>query len=554
MPFPLFSTLADLDSNTQAIESQLDRLQAGLQVNEEKIVQAFQTACQTAAKLTQQIHAERPDAHWTDRVSLEQLIQELKAAADEKLNQQRRARILDLVNELDSGRVKHRLEARTTVLNKLRSQAVEELRVEGAIPQQTKELPGPAAHEWLVWAFDLDDNKDASTLAALRRDFPAVERFTAEMEESYWIPAHRPADSRDGGSPPQAKPGGGSSASSSTAASSSSKSHSAEATATTKMQASDPAEVLARSYQKPPKQVNESITVEEPVAPRITRTEQEVPVRLESQSPATTPFFDAPKIRDEEKGSNALVAQAVAAEISGSAIVQESAEEDPANETEQPATFFSRLFSRKRSAVAWAGASGFIVLSLLFFSIIYYLHDRNNAKPVPTVEAATAGTDPSAVSDTSTAPVGNVAAATPAKANTPGSLAPASNGKTPLLNQQPAEGPQDSILLNLENCGRGTNGIIECWGYASNLGGGNSRVSLDRVDVVDSRGNSFSLDRKGQFAFPSGQSSYIAPGSRVKFTVSVPDKDLEARTLTLYMDLSNPRSLEYTFRNVPVVE
>jgi hypothetical protein len=77
-------------------------------------------------------------------------------------------------------------------------------------------------------------------------------------------------------------------------------------------------------------------------------------------------------------------------------------------------------------------------------------------------------------------------------------------------------------------------------------------VSLDRVDVVDGRGNSFSLDRNGQFAFPSGRSSDVAPGNRVRFTVKVPDRDADARTLTLYMDLSNPRNLEYTFRDIPI--
>ena len=105
-----------------------------------------------------------------------------------------------------------------------------------------------------------------------------------------------------------------------------------------------------------------------------------------------------------------------------------------------------------------------------------------------------------------------------------------------------------------EHCDRGDPGNINCWGYASNLGGQSSRVSLDRVDVVDGRGNSFSLGRNGQFALPTGHTSDISPGSRVKYTVKVPDKDLDARTLTLYIDLSNPRSLEYTFRDVPVAK
>src|SRR5580704_19197259 len=105
MSFPLLLTLANLDSSIHAVESQLDRLGAGLHVNEEHLIQTMQSACQQGTMLSQQIHAERPDARWSDREDLEELIQELKAAAEERINQQRRARLLDLAGELDAGRV-----------------------------------------------------------------------------------------------------------------------------------------------------------------------------------------------------------------------------------------------------------------------------------------------------------------------------------------------------------------------------------------------------------------------------------------------------------------
>jgi hypothetical protein len=205
----------------------------------------------------------------------------------------------------------------------------------------------------------------------------------------------------------------------------------------------------------------------------------------------------------------------------------------------------------RTSPFAWGGAAGFVVLSVLFFVIIYHVHSRSGSKPNSTVEAAS--TNPAsdvAPSDASAdvAPAGGAP-----NTKLPATAADA-KAKGPLLHRQPAEGPQDNILLSIENCGRGTPGNVECWGYVSNVGGANSRVSLDRVDVVDSRGNSFSLDRNGQFAFAGGHSSEVAPGSRVKFTIKVPDQDAAARTLTLYMDLSNPRSLEYTFRDVPVAQ
>ena len=39
---------------------------------------------------------------------------------------------------------------------------------------------------------------------------------------------------------------------------------------------------------------------------------------------------------------------------------------------------------------------------------------------------------------------------------------------------------------------------------------------------------------------------------REKYTVTVPDKDPNAKTLTLYVDVTNPHALEYTFRDIPI--
>ena len=130
--------------------------------------------------------ADRPDADWKGRRVPDLMIDELEIA-DARRNQQRRAKLLALANELDAGRVKHRLDARTSALNTLRLEAVKQLRKEAALPQQLKELPGPKASEWLHWACSLHDRKDASVLTTLSRDFAAVERFTREIEVIYWM-------------------------------------------------------------------------------------------------------------------------------------------------------------------------------------------------------------------------------------------------------------------------------------------------------------------------------------------------------------------------------
>jgi hypothetical protein len=128
------------------------------------------------------------------------------------------------------------------------------------------------------------------------------------------------------------------------------------------------------------------------------------------------------------------------------------------------------------------------------------------------------------------------------------------NGTPPLLHTEPVEGAQDKILLTMELCERVNPGSIECSGYVSNLRDESCEVSLHKADVIDGKGNSFNLSSNGQFDFLTGSSFDIPARARVKYTIKVPDKDQDARTLTLYLDISNPPGLEYTFRDVPVAE
>jgi hypothetical protein len=106
----------------------------------------------------------------------------------------------------------------------------------------------------------------------------------------------------------------------------------------------------------------------------------------------------------------------------------------------------------------------------------------------------------------------------------------------------------------MESCRRSNPESIECQGYVTNLGNEPSHITLGGVDVVDGKGNSFNLNSSGQFNFSTGRSLSIAAGSRAKYTVKVPDKDRDARTLTVYVDVNNPHGLEFTFRNVPIAE
>ena len=569
MSFPLLSTLADLDRSLQVAEEQLERLGAGLDVNEQQLSRAIIGACDHAASLTDLIHAERPSAQWQDRASLEALILELKAAEDARRNQQRRSRLLELASELDAGRVQHRFESRTNVLNTLRSQAADELRTRAALPEQDEELPGPSIAAWLPWAFDLQDDTDAEVLAHLRSHYAALERFTAEMEEGYWVAAPRPDRGSEG--PPRTavdtRPAGKVAAP--PVASPSANQRARTEIAKQNTAATTPSDgytkIPAAAYERP-KGAAASDDLRAPAAATATAEPKRVDRNNGAKAGATAPEVPAAVSKPDRVAATVAPAVAAAmkseeheaapvAEVATDAQVA-SSDETQGPQEQEPSSLASHLAGfRKRPVLAWAGVTSVVVLlSGLFFFVIYRLHAHPGVKPEPTVEAATSAA-------AAGSPALDVAAsgdASPPRSASPSAPPPASPAAAtpqgPLLHRQPAEGAQDSILLSLEGCGRGKPEGIECWGYVSNLGSAASRVSLDRVDVVDGHGNSFSLERNGQFVFPTGQSSSVAAGSRVRYFVKVPDKDIDARTLTLYMDLSNPRSLEYTFRDVPVAQ
>lgn len=190
MASPFSSALAKLDDSLQSIRSQLEQLGAALEVNSEQLNNLLAEAWVHGEALRDLIHAERPAAKWADRASLGQVVQDLEAAI--RRNQERRAKLHSLASELEVGAVRHRFQARSTELNSLRLAAVNELRAEAALQEQEKELPGPGASEWLHWVCNLEDDKDASVISDLRKDFPALERFAGEMEEPYWVPGEVP--------------------------------------------------------------------------------------------------------------------------------------------------------------------------------------------------------------------------------------------------------------------------------------------------------------------------------------------------------------------------
>ena len=104
MSSPFWSALGKLDGSVHAIQSQIDCLRAALEIDEAKLSQSFMQARRDGALLRDLIRAERADAKWNDRTELDMLIHDLEIAAQERRNQQRRTKLMDLASELEAGR------------------------------------------------------------------------------------------------------------------------------------------------------------------------------------------------------------------------------------------------------------------------------------------------------------------------------------------------------------------------------------------------------------------------------------------------------------------
>jgi hypothetical protein len=545
MGSPFRSALAKLDDSVQNLEYQLGCLRGGLDVTDDQLWQALTDTNQSAAALRGMILVERPDADWNDRGSLELLIQNLEWEAQAKRDEERRKKIFELAGELDAGSVKHRFESRVAALNSLRLQAVRELRIAGTLYEQEKELPGPNASEWVHWACNLREENDAPVFADLRRDFPALERFSSEMEESYWVPGQRENEAatlaslraRGGQGVPQPL--------SPTVATSPPESASRSA----KIQSQPPIRatesVPASEYQAPPSSDHSAfLTTEVPVAAVAT----------------TTHVLD--QVADRSNGNGAAGELHASSTVNmwtvptypatvapqGDAPGSEAPESVPAdNSTDDLLPSFGAVAATKRPIAAWI-AAGVIVLLGAIFAGTYYFSSASGGRPAEAV--AHAASKSTGSSDSTAAGANTGLSAQPSLAS--GSSGGVSTGSAAGI--QPIEGAQHQILLNMESCRRSDLENIECQGYVTNLGSEPSHVTLGGVDVVDGKGNSFNLNNIGQFNFSTGRSLSIAAGSRAKYTVKVPDKDRDARTLTVYVDVNNPHGLEFTFRNVPIAE
>lgn len=567
MSSPFFSELTKLDSSLRTIQLQVDRLRSGSGDDEDQLKQSIAEASQHASVLRELIRAENADAKWNDREALEQVILALEIAADDRRDQQRRTRLLELASELEAGSVKHRSSARAAALEALRLKAVTQLRELAARKEQEKELAGPPASDWVRWVCNLQEENDAATLAELRQNFSALDEFAASIEESFWVPGERAAatlppvqtsvqttesprapveklqapsrssadrlpqevkarfekavrtgDLRDGLSLcydlPANEPG-------STSEAKTLEPRQADLAGKNSPSTSEATSPLLKYCE----QCGRTYPNRYKVCPFDSAALQDLPETAPEASNAADTYPLPPAVlrvkRDASPSkSSAGDAKGSAAELAPEATPERSHDESiPVPEFGSSSSNFGELTLSKRPPIAtWVAAAILVILCAVFG----WMHLRGASSAKAESSVANAATNPDA------------------------------SAPKPLLHRLPAEGAQNNVLLSLENCERTNPAGIECWGYISNQRDKDSKVSLFRADVVDGKGNSFDLNTKGSPNFAPTHDFTVPAQSKVKYSITVPDNDKDARTLTLYLDVNNPRSSEYTFRDVPV--
>ena len=561
MSSPFFSELTKLDGSLRTIQVQVERLRSGSGDDEEQLKQSIADARQHASVLRDLIRAENADAKWSDREALEQLILALEIAADEKRVQQRRTKLLELANELEAGSVKHRSSARAAALDSLRLKAVAQLRELAGRKEQEKELPGPQASDWVPWVCNLQEENDAATLGELRQNFSALDEFAASIEESFWVPEDRAAvtsppaqasaATTESSQTPVEKPLGPSS-SGDVRLPEEVKAHFEKAVHTGDLRdglslcydvpAIEPGQIDSASKDSPSateavppplkycEQCGRTYPNRYKVCPFDSAALQDLPETAPEASDAADNYPLPPAVLRAKRESSLPKDSAGAAQVSASELLPEVAPESsqdqaiPVPEFGSSSSSFGELTLSKRPPIAtWVAAAILIILCAVFVWI--HLRGANSAKAETSV--ANAATNPDSQ---------------------------AANGPKPLLHRLPAEGAQNNILLSLESCERTHPAGIECWGYISNQRDKDSKVSLYRADVVDGKGNSFDLNTKPSSSFAPTHDFTVPAQAKVKYSITVPDNDKDARTLTLYLDVNNPRISEYTFRDIPVAD
>jgi len=183
------SALASVDDSLAVLCDSLEKLEAAEPIDVTEVVRQLRKAVESSQQLRELVLSERPDASWEDRKELEALIEVWSL-------EQRRSRLLALAAELERGTIAHRRAVRVSQLNRIREQAIQELRTQAELEEAPPTLPGPEANRWVEWACALKEPEDTADLQALRNGFACLDEFVVNLEPGMWTvesPSESPA-------------------------------------------------------------------------------------------------------------------------------------------------------------------------------------------------------------------------------------------------------------------------------------------------------------------------------------------------------------------------
>ncbi len=185
--------VGSLDGCVAILGESLATLRAANYIEVPEVIETLKKAAESARVVRERIWAELPGASWQSREELNALHVEIQKILRTKQLDQLRARLTALAAELEQGTIVHRRTQRVSELNRLRDQAINELRSQGTLEVAPQILPGPSADQWIYWACALKEPQDTESLRLLREGFPHLDEFIASLEASMWSSASTPA-------------------------------------------------------------------------------------------------------------------------------------------------------------------------------------------------------------------------------------------------------------------------------------------------------------------------------------------------------------------------
>ncbi len=177
-------TRDSLSDSLSSISAALNELHAARPVDIEELMKQFELAAESARNLRSLIAAEMPAASWQTEEELQTVIETIERNVEIRTL---RSRLKALVDELEHGEVVHRRASRVSQLNRLREEAIAELRLETELQENPSVLPGPEAAKWVEWACNLKEPEDLESIQILRHRFPELEAFISHLEPGMWI-------------------------------------------------------------------------------------------------------------------------------------------------------------------------------------------------------------------------------------------------------------------------------------------------------------------------------------------------------------------------------